>query len=273
MATGMKAESVRHFRTCPPRLGAFSALLILLAGLQSPCAVAAPDEIQVYVDDIRAPKEFGVELHLNYAAKARNTPDYAGEVPPNHVFRATPEISLGIAPNWDVGIYLPLEIAPGGNFYSDTARLRVKYLAPLDETKPFFYGINLEYGYVPLRVSQNHRVAELRGIFGYRSDKWLLAVNPILGWDVSGPDSSGTPDIDLNVKVAREVNGDWAVGFEHYAGFGRINDTLRSSQQDQMLYLVADYERKGFGVNFGVGKGLTNASDETVVKAIVSFPF
>jgi hypothetical protein len=149
----------------------------------------------------------------------------------------------------------------------------VKYLARAEETKPFFYGVNLEYGYVPLRVSQNHWVAELRGIFGYRTGKWLFAFNPILGWDVSGPDSSGTPDIDLNVKVAREVNGEWAVGFEHYAGFGRISNTVSSSQQDQVFYLVLDYEHKGFGVNFGVGKGLTTASDDTVVKAIVSFPF
>lgn len=262
-----------HHASRTPRIHRLCGSLLLLAALWVPCAYPAPDEIQVYVDDIRAPGEFGVELHLNRAVKARSTPDYPGEIPPNHVFRATPEISLGIAPNWDVGIYLPMEIAPGGNFYSDTARLRVKYLAPVEETKPFFYGINLEYGYVPLRVSQNHWVAELRGIFGYRTGKWLLAVNPILGWNVSGPDSSSTPDIDLNVKVARELNSDWSVGFEHYAGFGRINDTLSSSQQDQMLYLAVDYERKGFGVNFGVGKGLTSASDDTVVKAIISFPF
>jgi len=269
----MRTATTQHRPSRTSRIHCLRGSLLLLAALRIPCAFAAPDEIQVYVDDIRAPGEFGVELHLNYAPKARSTPDYPGEIPPNHVFRATPEISLGIAPNWDVGIYLPMEVAPGGNFYSDTARLRVKYLAPVGETKPFFYGVNFEYGYVPQRVSQNHWVAELRGILGYRSEKWLLAVNPILGWDVSGPDSSGTPDIDLNTKVARELNDDWAFGFEHYAGFGRINNTLSPSQQDQMLYLVVDYERRGFGVNFGVGKGLNNASDETVVKAIISFPF
>ena len=31
--------------------------------------------------------EVGYELHLNYAARARKTPDYPGEQPPHHVVR------------------------------------------------------------------------------------------------------------------------------------------------------------------------------------------
>lgn len=47
---------------------------------------------------------------------------------------------------------------------------------------------------------------------------------------------------------------------------------VNSSQQDQILFFAADFERKTFGVNFGIGKGLTNAADDWVVKAIVSLP-
>ena len=50
------------------------------------------------------------------------------------------------------------------------------------------------------------------------------------------------------------------------------NKMPNSSQQDQVLYFATDFERKGFGVNFGIGKGLTNVSDDWVVKAIVGFP-
>ena len=45
-----------------------------------------------------------------------------------------------------------------------------------------------------------------------------------------------------------------------------------SSQQDRVFYLVTDFERKGFGVNFGIGRGLTSASDHWVVKTIISIP-
>lgn len=235
-------------------------------------AVAAPDEIQVYTDDIRAPREAGVELHLNYVPNGRKTAEFPGEIPPHRVFRATPEFSFGLRPNWDMGLYLPMEVAPGGNAYMDGARLRLKYLAPAEGTRPFFYGANVEVGYVPLRTSEDRYKAELRGILGHRNGPWLLALNPILGWALSGPEKSSTPELDLNFKVGREINDDWAVGFEHYAGFGRINKMPNSSQQDQVFYFVTDFEHKGFGVNFGIGKGLTHASDTWVIKAIVSIP-
>ncbi len=247
-------------------------IALCLAMIAYSSAHAASDEIQVYLDDIRAPRETGLELHFNFVPQGRKTPDYPGEIPPHHVFRATPEFSVGLRPNWDMGLYLPTEVAPGGNAYMDGARLRLKYLAPGEKTKPFFYGANVEVGYVPLRVSEDRYAAELRGIVGYRSGPWLLALNPILGWALSGPEKSSTPELDLNLKIGREINNEWMIGFEHYAGFGRINRMPNSSQQDQVLYFVTDFERKGYSVNFGIGKGLTNASDDWVVKAIVGIP-
>lgn len=259
----------------PHRLREFARhgiVALCLGAFFCPPALAAPDEIQVYLDDIREPGEAGLELHLNYVPKGRSTPDYEGEIPPHHVFRLMPEISFGIAPNWDVGLYLPFQTSPDGSVYSNAARLRLKYLAPTQDTKPFFWGVNLEAGYVPLRVSEDRYAAELRGFTGYRNGPWLFAVNPIFGFALSGPNKSSTPEFDLNFKVAREINDEWALGFEHYAGFGPINNMYSSSQQDHVFYLVADFERKGFGVNFGVGRGLTNASDDWVVKAIISIP-
>lgn len=243
-----------------------------IAAISCSPAHAAPDEVQVYTDDIRAPHEAGIELHLNYVPNGRKTADYPGETPPNHVFHATPEFSVGLRPNWDMGFYLPTEVAPGGNGNMNGARVRLKYVAPAESTRPFFYGANVEVGYASTRVTEDHYAGELRGILGYRDGPWLFALNPILGWSLSGPGKSSTPDLDLNLKVGREINSEWTVGFEHYAGFGRINKMANSSQQDQVFYFATDYEHKGFGVNFGIGKGLTNASDDWVVKAIVGFP-
>lgn len=57
----------------------------------APCARAAlPDEIQVYTDDINAPGEFGLELHVNTTPQGRRTPEFANEVTPHHGLRVTP---------------------------------------------------------------------------------------------------------------------------------------------------------------------------------------
>ena len=74
------------------------------------CCVIAPgtataalsDEIQVYTDDINAPGEYGLELHVNTTPSGRTTPDYPGEAVPNHGLRITPEFSYGITKTWEV---------------------------------------------------------------------------------------------------------------------------------------------------------------------------
>ena len=42
-----------------------SPYLLCCALLSSVCHAALSDEIQVYADEINAPKEFGLELHFN----------------------------------------------------------------------------------------------------------------------------------------------------------------------------------------------------------------
>jgi hypothetical protein len=44
---------------------------------------AAPDEIVVFTDEFEMPGAIGYELHVSFAARARKTPDYSGEQPPN----------------------------------------------------------------------------------------------------------------------------------------------------------------------------------------------
>jgi hypothetical protein len=67
--------------------------------------------------------------------------------------------------------------------------------------------------------------------------------------------------------VARNIGGENALGFEYYADFGRLSDFSPAREQAHELFLVLDTKR----VNFGVGRGLTGASDRWTVKAIVSF--
>ena len=61
--------------------------------------------------------------------------------------------------------------------------------------------------------------------------------------------------------------------FRSYNGRGRINDTLPSNLQDKTFYLAMDYEGKPINFNFGIGKGITSASDTWTIKGIVDVPF
>ena len=81
---------------------------------------AAPEEIQVYLDDLRAPGQLGVDVHNNFVVSGRSTPDYPGEQAPAKVYRLTPEFAYGLSKTTELGLYLLLSLI----HISEPTRLR-----------------------------------------------------------------------------------------------------------------------------------------------------
>lgn len=235
---------------------------------------ALQDEIQVYTDDINQPGEWGMEVHINTTPKGLTTPAYASEVVNHHGLRVTPEISMGLTKTVDVGLYIPMVRSGDGDYYAAGAKARIKWL-PIQPTanSGWFSGVNLELGQVRSQFAQSVRSTEVRTILGWKGRDWLLAVNPIFGWDISPGYTHGSPDFTLATKVTRKVSDAVALGVEYYNGKGRLNSTLPSDQQEKSMYLVMDYEGEPFDFNVGIGKGTTTVTDTWTVKAIVSYPF
>jgi hypothetical protein len=252
-----------------------SLLFIFFAiGCLANANASLQDEIQVYTDDINQPGEWGLEIHLNTTPKGVTTPSYPGEVVNHHGLRVTPEISFGLTKTVDVGLYIPTVRSGDGDFYAAGAKARIKWLpVQSEENKGWFAGVNLEIGQVTQRFSQSVRSTEVRTMLGWKNKDWLMAVNPIFGWDISTGYTHGSPDFTLASKVSRKVSESLAVGLEHYNGKGRLNQILPSASQEKSTFVVLDYEGEPFDFNFGVGKGMTAVSDTWTVKAIVSYPF
>ena len=257
-----------------PRLARTLLALALDIGL-APAHAVLPDEIQVYTDDINKPREFGLELHVNTTPKGRTTPDFPGEITPYHGLRVTPEFSYGLARDWEAGLYMPYVRDAQGITHFAGPKLRLKWLPvqPAAEGQPWFMGANFEYAQVASNLEQSRYTFELRPIIGYRGSEWLIAVNPILGWALSGPDRDGKPEFSPSVKLARDAAPGIALGAEYYAGLGKINDFLPRAEQGHTLYFTIDYDRKPWVFNFGIGRGLTEATDRWTLKAIFELPF
>lgn len=227
-----------------------------------------PDEIQVYTDDLEAPGKRGIELHVNTTPSGRATPAYPGEVVPHHGLRITPEISWGLARNWDGALYLPFVRSGDGADFFAGPRLRLKWLPlkPAEGTCGPFAGINGELSFVQQRFEQARRTTEIRPILGYRSDAWLFSFNPIVTTDLAGQDK-GVLMFAPAAKLSRSLSHGTALGAEYYSELGRLSHFAPRSEQSHILYAVLDTER----VNFGIGRGLTGASDRWTIKAIFSF--
>lgn len=245
---------------------ALAASPVVLASLQ--------DEIQVYLDDIDRPGDFGLELHVNTTPSGRSTPDYPGEITPYHGVRVTPEFSWGLSRDWEAGLYLPFASDADGHLYAAGAKLRMKWMA-LHADGPeggTFAGANLELSRVQRKFDEAQSGAELRIMMGRRGQDWVLALNPVLEWDFGGPNRSGTPDLSFGIKAGHDVARGVMLGAEYYGELGRLNNTLPSSQQDHRLFAAVDVERSKVEFNFAIGYGLTSAADRWTVKAIFELP-
>lgn len=234
-------------------------------------AAALPDEIQVYTDDLEAPGERGLELHVNTTPSGNSTPGYPGEVTTYHGLRVTPEISWGLGRDMDWGLYLPFVRDAEGKYWFAGPKARFKWLPlrPAEGGAGAFAGINFELAYVQEEFVQARKTLEIRPILGWRGADWLFSLNPTVGMDLAG-DESGVAMFHPSAKIARSIGEKRALGVEYYSDLGRLSHFAPREEQGHTLYLVLDTEGK-VGVNFGVGRGLTSATDRWTIKAILSF--
>ena len=229
----------------------------------------ATDEIQVYNAGIAAPGQFTIQQHLNYVPLGVKDPPFPGGLISNNSINGTPEFAYGVTDWWEVGLYLPFAIKDQ-QFLSDSFKLRTLFVSPNAEKRDFFYGINFEFSNTTPKFSQSRFGLEIRPIIGVRNADYEFIVNPIV--DISFG-KYGEADFTPAARVARKLGPDLFAGLEYYADFGEIGNFAKLAEQQHTLFAVTDFKLGVFDVNFGVGYGLTPASDRFVVKTIVGYAF
>jgi hypothetical protein len=247
--------------------------LCLLAGAAFPVLLAQPakatDEIQVYNAGIAALGQFTIQQHLNYVALGVKAPPFPGGLVSNHSINGTPEFAYGVTDWWEVGLYLPFAIQDQ-QFLSDSFKLRTLFVSPQAEQRNFFYGVNFEFSNTTPKFSQSRFGLEIRPIIGVRNTDYEFIVNPIV--DI-GFGKYGQATFTPAARVARKLGTDLFVGLEYYSDFGEIGNFAKLADQQHTLFAVTDFKLGVFDVNFGIGYGLTPASDRFVVKTIVGYAF
>lgn len=229
----------------------------------------AVDEIQVYNASIAAPGQFTIQQHLNYVGSGLKEPPFPGGLVSNHSINGTPEFAYGVTDWWEVGLYLPFAIQDR-QFLSDSFKLRTLFVSPNAAERNFFYGVNFEFSNTTPKFSQTRFGLEIRPIVGIRNADYEFIVNPIV--DI-GFGKYGEADFAPAARVARKLGPDLFVGLEYYANFGKIGNFAKLDDQQHALFAVTDFKLGVFDVNFGVGYGLTRASDRFVLKTIVGYAF
>jgi hypothetical protein len=204
-------------------------------------------EIQVYDAETAAPREFGMEAHVN-----------AFEGSTEHL---TLEPHLGMLPWLEVGAYLQTGIHSDGSFSFGGVKLRAK--ARLRRHRGFGFALNVELASVPQEWEAARVGIELRPIVDFKAGRLWVSINPIVGIGFFGPDAYW-PELDPCIGVLYEITGPWSIGAEYYAAV-----PLHHAGENVVhrVFGIVQREGKKFGVHVGAGYGWPEG---WIVKMILS---
>ena len=231
-------------------------------------AAAQADEIQVYDGGLAAKGTFNLTLHNNYIAKGLTEPASEGAVVADKSWNGVPEWAFGVTDWFEAGLYLPVyTLDKDLGFGIDGVKLRALFAAPNGDNRKFVYGANFEFSYNAKRWDTTRITSEVRPIIGWHFKTFDLIFNPIID---TAYDGFGNLEFVPAVRVAFNVAPKWQAAVEHYADYGHFNDFHSGEEQAHNIYAVVDHTGKTWDFEFGVGVGLTDASDKLTFKMILA---
>ena len=124
---------------------------------------------------------FNLTLHNNYTPRGIKTPAVGGGVTPDGSLNGVPEWALGVSDWMEAGLYLPLYSRDTKlGVVMDGAKLRLLFAVPHGESRPFVYGVNVEFSLNARRWNDHRVTSELRGILAWHPSPALEVIgNPI----------------------------------------------------------------------------------------------
>ncbi|MGC9954566.1 MAG: hypothetical protein ABSD21_09855 [Rhizomicrobium sp.] len=243
-------------------------VLAVVFGVWPAAVQAQTDEIQVYDAAIAKPGVFNLTWHNNYTPSGRKLPGFPGGIVPDHALNGVTEWAYGVTDWFEAGFYAPLYSVTGaGDVKFEGVKLRALFVSPGAADRNFFYGINFEFSYNATSWEQKRFTSEIRPIIGWHVGPVDLIFNPILDNSYEG---FSRLDFAPATRVAYHLSNRWALALEEYDDFGPLRRFYDGRDQSHQLFAVVDYDAEPLSVETGVGFGLTPASDNLVLKLILS---
>jgi hypothetical protein len=230
-------------------------------------------EIQIYGSETVAPGATMLELHSNYTFDGSDEV-VNGVLPTQSSLHETIEVTRGIAPDFEVGFYLftSLRSATGWNLVGSHIRPRVQ--VPADWGLPMGASLSAEFGYQRREYSTDAWTLELRPIIDGKTGDWYFSFNPTLGLSLDGLNKDAGADFSPGVKVSFTASDVLDVGFEYYGSLGPVKGFDASREQEHQIFPAIDLNvSPDWEINFGVGVGLTPATDHLIAKLILGRRF
>lgn len=230
-------------------------------------------EIQVYGSETVEKGHTMVELHTNYTANGFKVAN-GGELPDNHVFHETIEITHGWTTWFETGFYIFTSLGNNGRTAYVGSHIRPRVAAPLSWHLPVGLSLSTEFGFQKKAFSANTSSLEVRPIIDKRWKKLYISVNPTIDKSFNGPDEKLGFIFSPNVKGSYDVSKVVALGLEYYGSTGPFLHYDPFQQQQHQLFAATDLNvNPNIELNGGIGYGFTRGTDKAIFKIIVGKRF
>lgn len=226
-------------------------------------------EIQVYGSETVEQGHTMFELHSNYTANG-STSIFDGQLPTNHIFHETLEITHGWTPWFETGFYFFNALGDDGRTSYVGSHIRPRVAAPESWKWPVGVSISVEFGFQKKEYSANTSTLEIRPIVDKKINKWYIALNPTLDQSFAGPDEHRGMIFSPNIKGSYDVSKVVALGIEYYGSTGPFFHYDPIQLQQHQLFAAIDLNTDPkWEFNGGVGLGFTNSTDKAIFKIII----
>jgi hypothetical protein len=252
----------------------FSVLAFLLPFAAMAFARAQDNyEIQVYGSDTVPAASTMVELHSNFTVDGSKTIE-DGMLPTSHAEHETVEITQGINSWFETGFYIFTSIQPNEGWQWVGDHIRPRFRIPESWHWPVGVSLSNEIGYQRSQFSPDTWTWEIRPIVDKKIGGWYWSFNPTLDRSFHGPSVNQGVVFSPNAKFSYDFTKRIAGGLEYYGSLGPITgfDPLREQQQQIVPSIDLDLGPK-WEFNFGVGVGVTGATDHLIIKCILGRRF
>jgi hypothetical protein len=146
--------------------------------------------------------------------------------------------------------------------------------APEEWHLPVGLSLSTEIGYQRRSFSEDTWTWELRPIIDKQWNRWYFSFNPAFEKSLHGLNSSAGFDFAPSFKVSFDLTSKVAIGVEYYSSLGPVGSLDSWEQQQHQIFPTIDLNLSpNFEFNFGVGFGLTSATDDLLVKLILGYRF
>lgn len=251
----------------------FTVILILSGMLAAPAVHAR--HFKVYGYNTLKAGEFELVYWTDYVADSDNKMNFFGKtgVERDGLLGHTFEVEYGVTDRLTIAAYLDFEQPSGENLeYIQTRVVAAHYRFGEKGARYFNPAIYVEY-YLPdpdYQGSAKEKI-EVRFILERDYKNVTLRLNPKLEKVLSGPDVNEGLEFEYGASLYRR-RGRIRPGLEVYGSMGELTNFKSSDKQKHYLVPAVKFKLgKRMSWNLGIAFGLTDASDNTVIKSIIEW--